>query len=427
MENKAPEPPLCRPLSSRGEAGRGTMPAFWRRFLWVAGPGLVAMLADTDAGSVITVAQSGAQWGYRLLLPNLLLIPLMFCAQELALRLGLGTGQGVSELVRRRIGRRTALLVLAALVASGFGALVSEMSGLAGVGAVLGLPVPVTVAVAVAGLALVVGTGSYRSVERIALFLGLSELAFVVMAWKAHPDLGQILREAGRLPLHQRGYLALLAANLGTSIIPWALFYQQLASVDKGLRRAQIRAARVETLIGVVLCQGITSALLIAAGATLGGAGPLQTVAEIETAFTATLGGAAGRVIFVCGLSGGALVASIVVCLTLAWAFGEVLGVRHWLEHRPGQAPWFYRSMVVMLVAAGGLVASGISLVRLAVAAGVANALLLPATLGLLAYLARTALPPGLRLGGAYGLAVGAALLGVGAVGLVAGLAGALG
>ena len=51
------------------------------------------MLADTDAGSVITVAQSGAQWGYRLLLPNLLLIPIMFIAQEMALRLGLRRGR----------------------------------------------------------------------------------------------------------------------------------------------------------------------------------------------------------------------------------------------------------------------------------------------------------------------------------------------
>ena len=40
----------------------------WRRFLAVAGPGIVVMLADTDAGSVITAAQSGAQWGYSLLL-----------------------------------------------------------------------------------------------------------------------------------------------------------------------------------------------------------------------------------------------------------------------------------------------------------------------------------------------------------------------
>ena len=58
-------------------------PAFrWRRFLAVAGPGIVVMLADTDAGSVITAAQSGAQWGYSLLplqfiLMNALLLPIV--------------------------------------------------------------------------------------------------------------------------------------------------------------------------------------------------------------------------------------------------------------------------------------------------------------------------------------------------------------
>jgi len=44
-------------------------------FFAVAGPGLVVMLADTDAGSVITAAQSGAQWGYKLLALQLLLDP----------------------------------------------------------------------------------------------------------------------------------------------------------------------------------------------------------------------------------------------------------------------------------------------------------------------------------------------------------------
>ena len=44
----------------------------------VAGPGLVVMLADTDAGSIITAAQSGATWGYRLLLLQAVLIPILF-------------------------------------------------------------------------------------------------------------------------------------------------------------------------------------------------------------------------------------------------------------------------------------------------------------------------------------------------------------
>jgi len=44
-------------------------------FRWVGvwGPGLLVMLADCDAGNVVTAAQSGARWGYRLL-PLLLLL-----------------------------------------------------------------------------------------------------------------------------------------------------------------------------------------------------------------------------------------------------------------------------------------------------------------------------------------------------------------
>jgi Mn2+/Fe2+ NRAMP family transporter len=113
-----------------------------------------------------------------------------------------------------------------------------------------------------------------------------------------------------------------------------------------------------------------------------------------------------------------------VVCLTLAWSVGEVLGVRHSLEHHPRQAPWFYGSMAVMLVAGGVLVASGIDLVRLSIAAGVLNALLLPVVLGFLYRLARTALPEPLRLRGAYAAVVAVAFLVVSGVGVCAGIGG---
>lgn len=407
------------PLAPQWRAGLS-----WRRLALVAGPGLIAMLADTDAGSVITVAQSGAQWGYRLLLPNLLLIPLMFMAQEVALRLGLGTRQGIAEQVLRRFGRLPACLLLTTLGASCFGAVVSEMSGLAGAAESFGIPVWVTMSSTVGGLVLMVLTGSYRSVERVALSFGALELAFLVMAWRASPGLAPIAHEAAQLPLGDSNYLYLLAANIGTSIIPWALCYQPSASVDKGLGPDDALAARAETLASVVLCQTITSALLIAAAATLGHGGALDSVHAIETAFTATLGFAIGRVVFVLGLSGGALVATIVVCLTLAWSVGEVLGVQHSLEHAPRQAPWFYASLSLMLVAGGVLVASGINLVSLSIAAGVLNALLLPLMLWFLYRLARAAPLGALRLRGGYAAVVAVAFIAISAICLYTGIAG---
>jgi Mn2+/Fe2+ NRAMP family transporter len=408
-----------------GEERRG-LRLSWRSVAFAAGPGLVAMLADTDAGSVITIAQSGAQWGYRLLLPNLLLIPFMFMAQEIALRLGLGTRQGAAELVLRRFGRIPAGVLLAALAVSCFGALVSQLSGLAGVAQIFGVPVAAMMIGTVGGLIAAIVTGSYRSVERIALCLGACELAFLVMAWRAAPGLAPILHQATKLPLHDRSYLYLLAANIGSGIIPWALLYQQSASVDKGLGAPHVGAARIETLAGVLLCQTITAGLLIASATTLGSGVALDSVPQIETAFTATLGFAAGRIVFVLGLSGSASIATIVVCLTLAWTAGEVLGVRHSLEHHPRQAPWFYGLLSVMLAAGGALVASGINLVSLSIAAGVLNALLLPLVLGFLYQLARVALPEPMRLRGGYAVVVAVGFLGVSGICLYAAIAGML-
>ena len=82
------------------------------RSLAVWGPGLLVMLADTDAGNVVTAAQSGARWGYRLLPLVLLLIPMLYMVQELTVRLGLYTGRGHGELIRARFGLGWALLRL---------------------------------------------------------------------------------------------------------------------------------------------------------------------------------------------------------------------------------------------------------------------------------------------------------------------------
>lgn len=79
------------------------------------------MLADADAGNVVTAAQAGAMWSYRLLPLVLLLIPALFMVQELAVRLGLATGLGFGELVRQRFGPAWAWLCGGVLAVAVFG------------------------------------------------------------------------------------------------------------------------------------------------------------------------------------------------------------------------------------------------------------------------------------------------------------------
>ncbi len=77
-----------------------------RRWLWVLGPGLTVMLADTDAGSIVTAGQSGASFGFRLLFVQVLLVPVLYLVMELTVRIGIVTGGGHAQLIREQFGGR---------------------------------------------------------------------------------------------------------------------------------------------------------------------------------------------------------------------------------------------------------------------------------------------------------------------------------
>ena len=380
----------------------------WRHFAVVAGPGLVVMLADTDAGSIITAAQSGAEWGYGLLLLQIILVPILFMVQELTVRLGIVTRKGHAELIRDQYGRGWAWLSVGTLVISCIGALLSELSGLAGVGLLIGVPAPITMTLVVAALVVMAYRGSYLSVERIAIAVGLFELVFLAVAWRAQPGLADLVAGSINITWRDPNYLYLVAANIGAVIMPWMVFYQQSSVVEKKLTIEDQPAARLDTAFGAVLTQVIMAAVLIATAATLQGkthSGTLDTVQQIAQAITPFLGETTGRLLFGLGLSGSALVATIVVTLTAARTLSEVLGVKHSLEHEPLEAPWFYGIYTATLAAGALLVVSGINLVSLSVGVQVMNALLLPIVLGFLYLLARR-LPEPHRLQGGYAVIV---------------------
>lgn len=372
-----------------------------RHFLAVLGPGIVVMLADTDAGSVITAAQSGAQWGYKLLILQFILIPILFIAQELTVRLGLVTGKGHGELIRETFGFPAAVLSVSTMALACMGALITEFSGMAGVGMLFNVPAWLTMLIAASGLILMVWTGSYRSVERVAMIFGAFELAFFLVAWKAHPSSSEILNSAASLPLAHSDFHYLIAANIGAVVMPWMIFYQQSAVIDKGLNSSDLPAARLDTAIGAVATQAIMSSVLISVAAT-GHHEILNTVEQIADSITPVLGEASGKMLFALGMVGASMVASIVVSLTAAWGVGEILGFKRSLDHHPGEAPWFYGIFTILVVIAAGIVASHVNLVRLSIAVEVMNALLLPIVLGFLYLLATRSLPARYRLKGRY-------------------------
>jgi Mn2+/Fe2+ NRAMP family transporter len=372
----------------------------------VIGPGLMVMLADTDAGSVVTAAQSGASWRYLMILPLILLIPVLYFVQEVTVRLGIVTQKGHGELIRERFGWGWAALSVSTLFVAALGALVTEFAGISGAGELFGVPPWLTVSLATVLLIALGLSGSYCRIERVAIAVGLFELAFLPAAIMAHPNLGSMARDLPSIPVANHDYLFFVAANVGAVIMPWMIFYQQGAVIDKGLTIQNLRAARFDTLIGSVLTQLIMIAVVIATAATIGqtaaSSQSLNSVRDIATALEPFLGWGGARVAFGLGVVGAGFIAALVVSLAGSWGISEALRRPHSLNSRPWEARWFYLFYTLVHVGGAAIVLSGIPLVQLTLNIEVINAVLLPIVLGFLLVLEARVLPEDLRMKGLH-------------------------
>ena len=371
----------------------------------VIGPGIVVMLADTDAGSLITAAQSGARFGYRFVLPEVLLIPVLYVVQEMAARLGIYTQQGHGILIRENFGNFWAILSGLTLFISSVGALVTEFVGIVGVGELFGVSRWVTVPVVTVFLILIALSGSYRSLERIGILVGLAELVFIPATLLSHPSLSAFKSQLTNVPITDHAYLYLLAANIGAVVMPWMIFYQQGAVIDKGIKEASIRHMRIDTAVGAVVTQLIMIGVVVSLAATVGRArhgASLASVGGISQALEPFLGPVGAKVLLGCGVLGASLVAAIVASVASAWGLGEVFNWRHSLNLRPKEAKKFYLSYSLIHVLGAIIVLAGFDLVNLAVDVEVINAILLPIVLGFLLLLEARVLPAKYRLRGPF-------------------------
>ncbi len=367
----------------------------WRRFalrmLAVVGPGMIVAFADTEAGSVTTAASSGAQFGMKLVLLQLLLIIPLYVVQEMTVRLGTATGKGHAQLIRENYGLFWCWVSLGTMLVTNLAALVTEFIGIAGAALIFGVnPIPMVVGAA----AILIGvsiTGKYRRAEMAALGLCLLELLFIPAAFAAHPSAASIVRDGifGSQPLGDRDYLLLIASNIGAVIMPWMIFYQQSATVDKGLKLRDLNYARIDTAFGAVATQLIMIAIVVTTAATL----YVRHISVTDAAHAALalipLTGRASGVIFGAALIGAAMLGAFVVSLATSWAFGEAFNWPCSLNHTCTEAKRFYGLYACIVAAAAAIVlVPNLPLVKITLYVEAGNALVLPLVLGFLLVMA---------------------------------------
>src|SRR6201992_2802130 len=239
-------------------------------FLRLLGPGLVAANAGDDAGGIVTYSEVGAKYGYTLLWAMLLITVSLALVQRSAARMGTVTGKGLGELIRERCGIRWSAFATLCLLVANFGICISDFVG---VGAALGLAgIPAQVSVPIAGLAiwLVIVRGSYRSAERVFIWLTIPFFAYPIAAISAHPAWGQV-GHALVVPQVQTNstFLLLFVAMAGTTITPYMQLYLQSATVESGATEEDLKNESREAVGGAIFACLLAAFIIIATGATL--------------------------------------------------------------------------------------------------------------------------------------------------------------
>jgi len=359
------------------------------RLLWLLiGPGILVMLGENDGPSMLSYATTGARFGVGFFLPFVVLTFLMACVvQEMTVRLGAATHRGHAELIFERFGPFWGWFSMIDLMVGNFLTLVTEFIAIrAGLG-FFGIPPAVAVLAAWLVLFAALMAHRYWTWERVTLAAAMFNLIFVPVALMSRPHWGQItgaLFSWKPLPggLTQETVLILLA-DIGATVTPWMLFFQQSAIADKGLTTRDIRFGRVDTVLGAALAA-------LAALATIVAASPLfahgMSAANFEAAEFAQalqpLIGHWGAALFALGMFEAGMVAAVTISTSSAYAFGEVAHRPHSLNLPFQQGKSFYLVLLVEAAAAAALVLiPGIPLVYIVLVVNVIAVLAMPPAL----------------------------------------------
>jgi len=348
----------------------------------IIGPGIIVMVADNDAGGITTYTVTGATFHYSFIWIAILLGPVAYVCQEMTVRLGAITKRGHAEAIFDAFGSFWGWFSLTDLTLTDVLTIVTEFIGMTTAMSIFHIPPILTEIFVITFIMVIVINGRYWTWEKIVMLLCIINLIYVPAAFLVHPDLSAILH-TGLIPGFPYGFnspvIFLLMANVGTTIAPWMIFFQQSSVVDKGLKEKDIPYEHVDTAIGAFFTILVAVVLIIVSAALLGGVN--VTDAAQAARLLIPINSYVGTFVAI-GLFDAGLLGAIAISMTSSWAFGEVFGWAHSLNNKVGQAPWFNLFRLFILIIAGGVVLiPGAPLVLITLFVQVIAVTLLPAAL----------------------------------------------
>jgi NRAMP (natural resistance-associated macrophage protein)-like metal ion transporter len=359
---------LSKTIHSAGKLKRR-----WLVLFAVLGPGIITMVADNDAGGISTYAQTGAKTGFNLLWAFLILIPMAYYVQEMTVRLGAVTKRGHAEAIFDGFGKFWGWFSIFDLALINWLTLVTEYIGMTQAMRIFGVPEWITFLGVTALLSGIVITGKYWTFERITLFFCFFNMVYIpaaiwaMMTGNVDGGWSTVAKGFYAPQFHftsvftPAALITLIMANIGTTITPWQIFFQQSAVVDKGMDIKDVKYGKIDTFVGSIVTCTVAAFIIIATAAVFyynpGGQITVESAAQTADMMPQVMPhhswGQWAKMLFAVGLFDAGFLGALCISLSTSWAIGEVFGWAHSLNKSVREAPWFYVAYVFMLLAAG--------------------------------------------------------------------------
>jgi NRAMP (natural resistance-associated macrophage protein)-like metal ion transporter len=325
------------------------------------GLGLISGAADDDPSAIGTYASAGATLGLSFLWTAPVTLPMMFAVVYLSAKLGQVSGRGLFQAIKDYYPR---WVLYPTIVGVLIGNTIEAGADLGGMAAALNLFVPVPVpwlcfVIAIVVLALQI-YGSYVLIRNVFRWLALVLLAYVAAAWLARPDWGEVLQGTFIPTLRfDREFLTLVVAVIGTTLSAYIFSWQSNAEVEeeiaagrtrlserKGATDDELNHTRRDIMVGMIFSNLVMYFIILSTAATLHKAGKtdIQTAADAAQALAPLAGDAAG-LLFLAGVVGVGFLAVPVMTTGAAYDLAQLLGWRHSLHARFGEAKAFYAAI----------------------------------------------------------------------------------
>ncbi|RDV28964.1 divalent metal cation transporter [Alteromonas aestuariivivens] len=192
--------------------------------------GFIIAAAFIGPGTITTASVAGADFGFHLVWALLFSVVATIVLQDMAVRLGVTTGEGLSANLKSLVTRNWLRWLFSALIvaAIGIGNAAYESGNLTGAAIGLNSFLDIGVgswAVVLGGLAAVLlWSGHYQLIESVLVWLVFAMAAvFLLTLAVSQPNLGELLYQLTHPRLDDASITPILAL-IGTTIVPYNLF-----------------------------------------------------------------------------------------------------------------------------------------------------------------------------------------------------------